>query len=109
MSNLFKELENTLPEDCKEAINSGAAEIVFKSRNFAIIDSAEVILFNCLPIISCKFGFCIVIPYNGKVSYTSFGEIVCRTRGILKFKNNFKCDYRRSNLEVTPWPLKVKK
>lgn len=100
---IFNELESSLPADCKEALENGTAELVFKGANFAIIDKDEVPLFKCLPLIITKFGFCIAIPYAGKVSYTCFSEITCRVRGVTKFKNNFKCDYRTANLEITPW------
>jgi hypothetical protein len=103
MSSIFNELESSLPTDCKEALDNGTAELVFKGTNFAIVDKEEVALFKCLPLIITKFGFCIAIPYGGKVSYTCFSEIACRTRGITKFKNGFKCDYRTDNLEITPW------
>lgn len=108
MSDIFRDLEQNLPRECLAAVRSGEAVVVSKFGNFAIVDADEADLFKCLPLIMTRYGFAIVINYNGKTSTTNLGEIVCRKRGIVRFKNNFKCDYRKSNLEIKEWPLKVK-
>jgi hypothetical protein len=106
MSDIFKQLEQSLPSDCLAAIESEEAEVVFKNNNFAILDKSDVSLFKILPLIMSKFGFCICIPYKNNTHYTTLGEILCRTKGRVLFKNSFKNDYRICNLVIEPWAAK---
>ncbi len=100
---IAQELYNHLPSDCKQDIDSGDAKLIFKGGNIIIVDTCEVELFNVLPLLLTKFGFCIVITYRGKAHYTHFAEILCRTKGVAYFINNHKHDYRRKNLKIISW------
>lgn len=108
MSTVLNELEKSFPIECKNDIENGKAKVVFKYTNFAILDSEDVSLFEILPLVLATYGFCIAIPYKNKtkIGYTSLGEIICRRKGKVKFKNGFKCDYRKSNLIIEAWDKK---
>lgn len=108
MSTVLNELEKSFPIDCRNDIESGKAKVVFKYTNFAIVDADDASLFEILPLVLSTYGYCIAIPYKNKtkIGYTSFGEIICRKKGKVTFKNRFKFDYRKSNLLIENWDTK---
>lgn len=109
MFDIEAKIYKSLPEDTKEAIESGDA--IFKCRmgSICVIDSELEELFDVLPLHNGKFGFCIEIPYKKGIFRTHFGEIVCKKKGKIKFLNNCLLDLRFYNLEIIPWDVKVKK